>query len=332
MNALNKKEVLKYYFLSMLFLLLVGCSSAVKKEVAPEKTVIKKIETVVVEPEVEIVQKQGVIILMSSSAGAYQEIADRLSSHFGEDATQIVMSSRSAENKSILKDINQSDRAQVVALGLRAARLVKGIDKQVVFSQIVNYNDYGLLSDNMKGVCALPSPEKLFKDWRAISPGLNKVSIVAGKRLNQFINRAKKAASAEGIELIIEQVRTDKEFIYKSKNMKLDIQGQWIIPDNRVLSSKALKEVMAYASRRGREIVVFSPKLLSFGGLFYVAPDNNAIAEGIIDRLEQSLNEVVIPGEDIYPVMEHKMGINQKIAKQLNLNIPGNYREYIHGE
>ena len=184
----------------------------------------------------------------------------------------------------------------------------------------------------MKGVSSLPSPEKLFKDWKQLSPRLSKVAIIAGKNLDLYLARAKKAAKAHKIELIIELVSSDKGFIYNSKKLKSDVGGQWILPDNQVLSGKALKEVMAYASRRGRELVVFSPKLLPFGGFFYVNADLEAIADGILQRLSESAGSAVVSGDSVLPIMSHTMGINQNIARQFNLTIPLKYRKYINGK
>ena len=132
--------------------------------------------------------------------------------------------------------------------------------------------------------------------------------------------------------MIIELVSSDKGFIYNSKKLKSDVGGQWILPDNQVLSGKALKEVMAYASRRGRELVVFSPKLLPFGGFFYVNADLEAIADGILQRLSESAGSAVVSGDSVLPIMSHTMGINQNIARQFNLTIPLKYRKYINGK
>ncbi|VAW62434.1 hypothetical protein MNBD_GAMMA11-3125 [hydrothermal vent metagenome] len=276
-------------------------------------------------------KQQNVLILLSSSVKSYQRLAQKIASDPGVVAVEITLSGDPAQDNAVVRDIQSSDTVQIVAIGLKAAQSVKSItNKQIVFAQVVNYRDYGLVGGNFKGVSALPSPEKLFKDWKALSPGLSKVAVVVGKNLHSYLRRAQKAAELEGIELIIEQVASDKEFVYRSKNMQRNIQGQWILPDNRVLSVKALKEVMAYGSRRGRQIVVFSPGLLSYGGLFYVSPDIAAIAEAVLLRLRQSAGKADVQGDGVLPVMSHILGINQNIARQFNLIIPAAYRKYIN--
>jgi len=338
--ALNMK--LRVIFIFFIAAILSACAPVVKKTATPP------VKTPVIQPQaVNTVKKaaekqqlkrpqkqpQKVLILLSNSSRSNRRIARHISDALGDRTIEITLSGQPAQDHAMVRDIKESDTAQIVAIGLKAAKSVKLItNKQIIFAQIVNYRDYDLISANIEGVSALPAPEKLFKDWKALSPHLSKVAVVVGGNLDHYLNRAKKAAKAQGIELLIDQVGSDKEFTYKSKNMRTDVKGQWILPDNRVLSGKALKEVMAYASRRGRQIVVFSPKLLSFGGLFYAVPDASAVADVILQRLKLTKNKENVQSDSVLPVMSHKMGINQNIARQFNLTIPPEYRKYINGE
>lgn len=321
--------------LALLVLFLISaCTPPIKK--LPVQKPVPVVVTPVIKdvpvPEKIEVKQQHVVVLLSSSAKPYVRLADEISRTLGEYAIRKTLTGKRVQDKSIINEVESLDANQIIALGLVAANALKGIkNKQVFFTHVVNYKDNELVTDTSKGVSALPSPEKLFKDWRVLSPKLSKVAIISGENLDAYLKRAKKAAKAEGIELHLEQVKTDKEFIYKSKSLK-SVDGQWILPDNRVLSAKALKEVMAYGSRRGRQIVVFSPKLLSFGGFFYVQPDEVEMARVVLQRLSESVGKVTIPGDGVLPVMSHTMGINRNIAKQFNLNIPEEYRNNINGE
>lgn len=323
---------LRISFLFPVFFLLFACTPPVKKK--PEIVVpVVVVEPVVEKPIIIPVQpeQQDVLILLSGSAKSYQQLGGYLTKSLGEHAVQITLSGLPAQDSAVVEDIKASGTVQIVAVGLKAVNAVKGFsDKQIIYTHVISHKN--ISADNVKGVSSLPAPEKLFKDWKKLSPSLTKVSIIAGSGLDMYLSRAKKAARAQGIELIVEQVNSDKGFIYKSKKLKSDVGGQWILPDNRILSGKALKEVMAFASRRGRQIVVFSPKLLSFGGFFYVSPDQEAVANAILQRLIDSAGKTVIVGDSVLPVMNHAMGINQNIAKQFNLIIPQEYRKYINGK
>ncbi len=332
-------SLLQHMLVALLVVLIVsGCVQPVKQKPVEqpviEKPDVKPVLKPAPEPKAVVdAPLEKVILLLSGDLDTYQAVARRMADKLGDRAIQLSLSSNRASNQSLLEDIEHSDKGIIIALGLRAARLASQLPgKTVLFSHVVNYADFSFISDSMKGVSALPSPENVFRDWKAVSPGLARVAIVTGPNMQDFIGRAREAAKQQGIQISVSTVANDKEFLYASKKMSLDIQGQWIVPDNRILSSKALKEVMAYASRRGRQLVVFSPSLLSFGGLMYVMPDDDAIADALLQRLEQYDVSSSLGDEDISPVLQHKTGINKNIVKQFNLTIPEAYRALIHGE
>lgn len=333
-NMINTK--LQIILIFSILSLVSACSPVVKEAPKEAPKISNRVLPKVVDipealPPAIKAEQENVLILLGSSTKSYQQLADYLIRELGDRAIQITLSGLPAKDIAVIKDIKASSTKQIVAVGLKAVNAVKNFkDKQVIYTQVINHKK--LTEDNVKGVSALPSPEKLFKDWKKLSPGLSKVAIVTGKNLDLYLNRAKKAAKSQGIELIVDQVNTDKGFIYKSKKLKTEVGGQWILPDNRVLSGKALKEVMSFSSRRGRQMVVFSPNLLSFGGFFYVSPNLETMAKGVLQRLSKSAGKRVVVGENVLPVLTHTMGINQNIARQLNLTIPQEYQEYINGK
>jgi hypothetical protein len=319
-----------------------GC--AVQKEIRPdvEKTPEKMAPAptpvkpeVIVLPDVtkvpDVAIAPDVAIVLSAKATAYSEIANQLKVDLKEKAEIFTLSGKEHIDTQIIRAIQSSGRQQVVAIGLRAARatsILKG--KQIIFAQVFNYRDHHLVTDSMKGVSTLPPPEKLFNDWKQLSPKLSQVVVVSGKSLAGYINRAKIAASKYNIDLLHRVVNNDKEFIYTVKHLPGVIQGHWLLPDNRVLSRKALKEIMSYNSKQGRQTVVFRPKLLSYGGLFYVTPSSTEISRLVLKRLENSIGKEKIPGKDILPLTDYNIGINPRIASQHGLKIPDSLKEFIY--
>ena len=195
---------------------------------------------------------------------------------------------------------------------------------------MINYQKLHLVKANVKGISALPGAEQLFKDWKTISPKTKKVSVVTGPGLKHYISNAVKQAAKNNIELVHFVVKTDKEFLYRTKNLPLDIQGQWILPDNRVLSRKVLKEVLTYNSKEGKQTVVFSPKLLALGGLFYSRISTAEIVDKIYQRLQESVGGSEVPGADVILLSNHEIGINPVVARQLGLEIPAAYKKFLN--
>ena len=273
----------------------------------------------------------GTHILLSGSAEAYREIADQLGRNIAGATTVHTLTGAAADDAAVIDAIQQSDDGQVVAVGLRAATAARQLgDKRVVFCQVVNYGDHDLVSANMKGVSALPAPRKLFDDWKTLSPQLDRVLVVSGNGFDDFMAVARDAAARHGITLVHRVVSNDREFLYAVKRNKQPVQGHWLLADNRVLSVKTLKEVMAFNSKKAIQTVVFQSELLDFGGLFYVMPSSREISDKVIARLDSERADPEIDGADILLLDDHRMGINSQVARQLGLQIPEPLKASIH--
>jgi ABC-type uncharacterized transport system substrate-binding protein len=216
-----------------------------------------------------------------------------------------------------------------VSIGLSASVAAKTLmDRQVVFCQVFNYQDYALLSARHKGVSMMPSMSKTFSAWQDLAPKTTAIGVVSGPGLEDMIQTAKTAAKRHGITLHHETVKSDKEYQYAYKQLSGKVQGYWLIPDNRVLSGNILRDVMTFSVRNGKQVAVFSDELLKLGGLFSTTNDYQDIAQQVLNRIEQAKNNDVIPGPDIVYPDNLNLRINSVIAQRLNLEIPDKYRKY----
>jgi hypothetical protein len=120
------------------------------------------------------------------------------------------------------------------------------------------------------------------------------------------------------------------EYRYAFKQMAPKVQGYWLLPDNRVLSSDTLRDVMSFSMRNGKQVAVFSEDLLDLGGLFSIASDHQDIAQAVLHRLEQAQNSEEMPGSDIVYLDQAVLRINTVMARRLNLQIPAQYKKYAH--
>ncbi|MDH5484922.1 MAG: hypothetical protein OEY43_06750 [Gammaproteobacteria bacterium] len=314
------------------FVFLSACSNLRPAEspvVIPEVVVKPEI---VIQPVVpEIIKPANISVLVSSTAKVYGHIADKLEASKNFRITKYVMSGYDNRDAQLLAAIQESPNKQVVVIGLRAARsAMRLLHKQVIFCQVFDHKNEQLSSGNMKGVSILPSADKLLKDWKIISPGIRKIVLITGTGLDNYINSAKQAAERNGIDLTHLEVNTDKEYLYTTKNLPLDVQGFWLLPDNRVLSLQVLKDVMAFNSKAGRQMVVFNRDLLSFGGLMSTEPDLDEVSMLIKKRLANARGLDHVPGEDVVLLNEHQLSINKKVAGQLGIVIPEKFMAKVY--
>lgn len=335
----------KFLFPLICLLVLYGCSTAGNyrgnatpaPHVEAESKPFKKPEIVEVVPTASLEvtettvgkssEKKSTVpvtqILLSGSAPAYREIADHLKRSLEEPSEVHTLTGVDLNDANLIKLIQTSPDSQVVAVGLRAARAARNLDnKRVVFCQVVNYSDHDLISKSMKGVSAMPSPQKLFEDWKTLSPQLERVLVVSGSGFDDFIAMARDAGAKIGITLIHRVVSNDREFLYAVKRNDSPVQGHWLLADNRIMSVRTLKEVMSFNSKEAIQTVVFQSELLDFGGLFYVMPSSLEISDKVITRLNTTNADIEIEGADILFLDDHVMGINPQVAEQLGLVIP----------
>lgn len=270
-----------------------------------------------------------VVILASEDLPAYSGVARALTTLLGKRSSIIYLSASQLENLKSINSLKDAANTQFVSIGLNASVAAKKlINKQVVFCQVYNYQDYALLSARHKGVSMLPSFAKTFAFWHRLSPDIKNVGVISGPGFEEVMQSARLAAKAHGMTLFHETVNTDKEYQYAYKNMYKKVQGYWLLPDNRVLSEHILRDIMTFSVRNSKQIVVSNDELLKLGGLLSISSDYQDIARQVAERLEQAQAKDSIPGADIVYLDKLNLRINSVMAQRLGLTIPEQYRKY----
>lgn len=270
-----------------------------------------------------------VVILVSEDIPAYSEVAKALAKKLGQRGNIRYLNGNQLENIKMLAAYRNDEHSQLVSIGLNASIAAKTLaNRQVVFCQVFNYQDYALLSARHKGVSMMPSMSRTFSTWRALAPNITDIGVISGPDLDDMIQAARTTAKGYGITLHHETVNTDKEYQYAYKQLADKVQGFWLLPDNRVLSGNILRDVMTFSVRNSKQVAVFSDELLNLGGLFSTISDNQDIAQQVYDRLEQAQYKETIPGPDITYLDKLNLRINSVMAKRLNLEIPEQYMKY----
>ncbi len=271
-----------------------------------------------------------VVILVSEDIPAYSEVAKALAKRLGQRGKVRYLNGGSqVENIKLLAEYKNDEHKQFVSIGLNASVAAKSLtNRQVVFCQVFNYQDYALLSARHKGVSMMPSMSGTFSAWRALAPNTTDIGVISGPGFDDVIQTARAAARSHGLTLHHEAVNSDKEYQYAYKQMSSKVQGYWLLPDNRVLSGNMLRDVMTFSVRNGKQVAVFSEELLNLGGLFSTVGDNQDIAQQVLDRLEQAQNKEAIPGPDIVHPDKLNLRINSVMAQRFNLEIPERYKKY----
>ncbi len=210
----------------------------------------------------------------------------------------------------------------VVAIGLPAARVARSLTgKKVIFCQVFTYEDEELVTSWMKGVSAIAPVREQFRTWKILSPKLNTVGVITGKGMRGLMAEARAAAKESRIKLIHVEVRSDREYFYTYKQLTQQIQGLWMVPDNRVLSLNVIRDIMAHSVKEGKDVAVFTQELLSLGGLISAETSGADIAEQVLTRVRESEQSIGVTGAPVVPLTKGIIKINTVMAQRLNLRI-----------
>lgn len=264
------------------FLALGGCSifapqiePVTEPEIMPAKVEPRPIKP----PEPPLLPP--VAIVLTSSQPAYLDVANALAHHL-DDFNVYDLSDRSRPPVSVLRAINDSDSRTVVAIGLRAARSsVAMSDTPVIFSQVFNHQDYNLLTANSRGVAPLAPLDAQLAAWTAIDPAISRIGIIIGEGHDALIAEAQLAAQKHDVELLIRVAHSDQETIYFFRRMVHNIDGFWLFPDNRILSTRSLRAILESARRGQVAVAVPNESMLAMGATISIATQAEDIAATI---------------------------------------------------
>lgn len=268
-----------------------------------------------------------VSVLVSENTPAYTDVARELSKLLGQRSATQLLSTSQLKNQNIVSALKSAENTQVVSIGLNASIATKTLgNKAVVFCQVFNYQEYGLVTPRHKGISMLPAPQQIFRTWRNLSSTVTDIGVITGPGFEDVIETARAAAKLYLINLHHETVKSDKELQFAYKKMSKHVQGFWLLPDNRVLSGNSLREIMNYSVLNSKMVAVFNEELLKLGGLFSITPDPHDIAVQVYERLEQAAGKDMMPGPDIVYPEKFKLRVNAVMANNLGLEIPEQYK------
>jgi len=228
-----------------------------------------------------------IAIVLTSSQPAYLDVASELAGHF-ENHTVYDLSQESLPPVAVLRSINDSDSMAVVAIGLRAAKsAVSMSESPVVFGQVFNYQQHELLSANSRGVAAVAPMDAQLAAWKQISPDLTRIGIIIGEGHDDLLQAAQLAAQKHGVELDVRVAHSDQETLYLFRRMLVNIDGFWLLPDNRVLSTRVLTEMLAESRRHNVAVAVPNEAMLQIGAAVAISTVAADIAKGIAGVLRR---------------------------------------------
>ncbi len=274
--------------------------------------------------------RADIVLLVSDEKGAVAAAARAVQGTYaGRIELHNLGGTRTGENR-IVQAIKDSPTTQVVAIGLLAAQVARQRleGKQVVFCQVLNFEEFDLVAPWIKGVSGIPSLPRQFAAWKALDPNLRKVGLVTGKYARYMVLEAEAAAKAVGLEIEHVEVSSDRAVLPALQELReRRIQGLWLAPDSSILSQRTIIDVMAFSVRHQLQVLAFSPALLKEGALLSATADTREVAAAALERLRKSAPALGLPGEAMAPLAAARITVSAAAAARFGLAMSPKLKE-----
>jgi ABC-type uncharacterized transport system substrate-binding protein len=287
-----------------------------------------------VRPDVPIApQRREVAVLFKNGAG-YTEVVTQLRKLLPIETFQLTLIDVEAENSQRLLDsLRRRPGLVAVAVGLPAARIARDqLNAPILFAQVFNYQELLVKGKAIRGVMAMPPLDLQVQDWKKFDPKLRRVGLIVSERHIDLIAQAERAADSAAVTVKYEVSDSDRQTLYLFKRLAPQIDGLWLLPDDRILSPAVLRELLSYAASHGVRVCVFSDALLQWGALMSASPTPEDIARTMRRVLEDMMADRTNALPPLTPLSEIVVRINAQVAGRFGLSFPPSASWVVRGE
>ncbi|MDH4274376.1 MAG: hypothetical protein OEW08_05000 [Gammaproteobacteria bacterium] len=263
------------------------------------------------------------LVLVSDSKPSMSRVAHAVADLHGVQTEIINLGGELTHAEGMVSRLRARETKNIVTIGLLASQLARrNLDnKIVVFCQVLNYEQFDLVTPWMKGVSALPSADSQFAAWRKLDPALQSVGLITGTQMNELVHTSQIAAEKLALRLENRVVSSGREVPSALSQLIGKIQGLWLVPDSSVLSTEVIRDTLTIALRNNIQVLAFTPALLKEGALLSATADEEDIARAVLSQFESLEKKGAFSHSSVITVDRAKIQINDKAAARFNLKV-----------
>jgi putative ABC transport system substrate-binding protein len=268
-----------------------------------------------------------VAILKTADLAAYNQAVAGFKAAMPSSTTFVEydMKGSPARGQDLAQKIRKSDAALLLAVGVKAAQVAKleVPDIPVVFCMVLDPDKHDLKAPNMTGIRLEIPIERQLNTIRTVLPSLKRLGVLYDpEKTGLLVETARRQAKSMGMELIVRQVRTDKDVPGVLLKLLPQVDALWLIPDSTVVTEETLQFVMSAALDSNLPVIGFSSELVRSGALLGMSVNYEDIGRqaGLLAR--KILNDRASPFSNTYFPERLRLSLNLKAAKFLGITIP----------
>jgi len=262
-----------------------------------------------------------VVVLFEQGTAGYEDVA-----------AQIVAALPTARYRALLVPIAKGASADLlnplvalrpavaVAVGREAVELARAnlSATPLVFCQVFNYQEFLSPEQRVWGVSPMPPLALPLRGWASVNPSRRRIGLIVSDAHSALIDEMS-AAAGDDVEIKHAVSSSDRETLYLFKRLASEVDGFWLVPDNRILSPGVLRELLSYAVAHNVGVLVFNDSLLSLGALMSATSTADDVARGVRSVLERVAAGSTQGLPRLTPLAATRVTVNADVAGRLGV-------------
>ena len=278
-----------------------------------------------------------VVILQSSNIASYNRTVnaflDSLPTSLKQQAHRFSLEGDLQNGNAIIEEIRSLDVKLVIAVGLKAALVVRQHLSSVpsIFCMVIDPGKYQLTKSHMAGIALEVPFSNQMATLREVLPRVKRVGVLYNPlKTGRIMEAAKSQAKVIGIELVPRVVSSEKDVPATLRVLVPDIDALWLLPDSTVLTADSFHFLLQTTLEANIPVVGFSSDLVRKGALLSVHFHYEDVGRQVA-RLTKKFfkGHKFIPGV-IWPPEPLRWAINLNTANFLDIAVPPDVLTQFH--
>ena len=265
---------------------------------------------------------RDVVVLYQEGSDSYRDVAAKILEQLPSARYRAVLVALHVpDSPDLLAPLVALRPAVAIAVGREAVDFARAhlASTPLVFCQVFNYQElFESGGRQIWGVQPMPPLALQLRGWSSVDPSRKRIGMIVSETQKSLVAEAR-AAAGDSVEIKAEVSSSDRDTLYLFKRLAPQVNGLWLLPDNKILSPPVLRELMSYAVAHGVGVLVSNDALLAWGALASVSSTPADVARNVravLDRVSAGSTANLPP---MTPLTEIKVQVNADVARALGV-------------
>lgn len=278
-------------------------------------------------PSLKVFGADVVLVRSHSSPKAaklYNEAIEGVRQGLSTSFEIIPMQGNLVSAQNLAQKVLSSRPKVVVTVGVKASAALKDRIKDIplVFCMVSHTIQKKWKAPNATGVTMQPSPADQLKAFKKVIPKLRRIGLVYYPKLSgSFVDAARTAAKAQGLEIVAAKIQDRKEVPSALKKALAKSDGFWILRDGKVVNQEFFSQVLMIQAQRKIPVMAFSERFVKKGALCSFSSGYRSQGKQAA-KLVNAILSGKKPSELPIQAPDGTLTINTTAASKIGISIP----------